>query len=59
MDRDYFQEALQTFNNGNWYLFKKDWERELGEPYIDNVVKFKYKSSRDVYVGFDLVEKDA
>ena len=25
MERDYFQEALQTFNNGNWYLFKKDW----------------------------------
>jgi len=41
------------------YLFKKDWERELGEPYIDNVVKFKYKSSRDLYVGFDLVEKES
>jgi hypothetical protein len=29
MDRDYFQEALQTFNNGNWYLFKKDWTGEI------------------------------
>ena len=23
MDRDYFQEALHTFNNGNWYGWKK------------------------------------
>ena len=23
MDRDYFQEALQTFNGGNWYNWKK------------------------------------
>ena len=22
MDKDYFQEALQTFNNGNWYGWK-------------------------------------
>ena len=22
MDRDYFQEALQTFNSGNWYGWK-------------------------------------
>ena len=23
MDRDYFQEALHTFNGGNWYSWKK------------------------------------
>ena len=23
MDRDYFQEALMTFNSGNWYGWKK------------------------------------
>ena len=23
MDRDYFQDALQTFNGGNWYGWKK------------------------------------
>ena len=50
---------LEKTNGSVNYLFKKDWERELGEPYIDNVVKFKYKSSRDVYVGFDLVEKES
>ena len=24
MDRDYFQEALHTFNGGNWYGWKKE-----------------------------------
>ena len=24
MDRDYLQEALQTFNGGNWYGWKKE-----------------------------------
>jgi hypothetical protein len=24
MDRDYLQEALQTFNDGNWYGWKKE-----------------------------------
>jgi hypothetical protein len=24
MDRDYFQEALHTFNDGNWYGWKKE-----------------------------------
>ena len=33
MDRDFFQEALQTFNNGNWYLFKKDWTGEKRMSY--------------------------
>ena len=23
MERDYFQDALQTFNGGNWYCWKK------------------------------------
>ena len=57
---DYELMAKLEKSDGNLtYLVKKDWERELGEPYIDNVVKFKYKSSRDVYVGFDLVEKES
>jgi uncharacterized protein YdgA (DUF945 family) len=25
MDRDYFQDALQTFNGGDWYGWKKNW----------------------------------
>ena len=34
MDRDYFQEALQTFNNGNWYHWKK--EDDNGNKIPDN-----------------------
>ena len=40
MDRDYFQEALQTFNNGNWYLFKKDWTGEKRMSY-ENIIIVK------------------
>ena len=43
---------LEKTNGSVNYLFKKDWERELGEPYIDNVVKFKYKSKSDVYITY-------
>tara|TARA_R100001015_G_C4475193_1_gene57513 strand:- start:49 stop:327 length:279 start_codon:yes stop_codon:yes gene_type:complete len=25
MDRDYLQDALQTFNGGDWYGWKKNW----------------------------------
>ena len=38
MDRDYFQEALQTFNNGNWYLFKKDWTGEKRMSYENLII---------------------
>nr|BAR19947.1 hypothetical protein [uncultured Mediterranean phage uvMED] len=33
MDRDYFQEALHTFNGGNWYGWKKDWTGEKRMSY--------------------------
>ena len=36
---------LEKTNGSMNYLFKKDWERELGEPYIDNVVKFNKSGS--------------
>ena len=26
MDRDYFQDALQTFNGGDWYGWKKNFK---------------------------------
>jgi len=34
MDRDYLQEALQTFNNGDWYGWKK--EDDNGNKIPDN-----------------------
>ena len=57
---DYELMAKLEKSDGNLtYLVKKDWERELGESYIDNVIKLKYKSSGNVYGGFDLVEKES
>ena len=57
---DYELMAKLEKSDGNLtYLVKKDWERELGEPYIDNVVKLKFKSSGNVYGGLDLVEKES
>ena len=57
---DYELMAKLEKSDGNLtYLIKKDWERELGEPYIDNVVKLKFKSSGNVYGGLDLVEKES
>ena len=37
MDRDYLQEALQTFNGSNWYNWKKDWTGEQRMSY-ENVI---------------------
>ena len=40
MDRDYFQDALQTFNGGDWYGWKKDWIGEKRMSY-ENVIFIK------------------
>ena len=40
MDRDYFQEALHTFNGGNWYGWKK--EDDDGNK-IPNSERMQYK----------------
>ena len=57
---DYELMAKLEKSDGNLtYLIKKDWEREHGEKYIDNILKFKYKSSGNVYGGLDLVEKES
>ena len=37
MDRDYFQEALHTFNGSNWYGWKKDWTGEKRMSY-ENII---------------------
>ena len=44
MNRDYFQDALQTFNGGNWYGWKKvDSDGAL-------IIKTKVKDER-IFVG--------
>jgi basic membrane lipoprotein Med (substrate-binding protein (PBP1-ABC) superfamily) len=40
MDRDYFQDALQTFNGGDWYGWKKDWTGEKRMSY-ENIIIIK------------------
>ena len=41
------------------YLFKRDWERELGTKYIDDVVNFQHSIIKYVYYGVDYVDKES
>jgi len=38
MNRDYFQDALLTFNGGNWYNFRKDWTGEKRMSYENLII---------------------
>ena len=40
------------------YLLKRDWERELGEKYIDDIAKFSHKVGT-FYYGVDYVNKES
>ena len=40
MEKDYLQLALQTFNGGNWYGWKKDWTGEKRMSY-ENLIFIK------------------
>ena len=37
MDKDYLQQALQTFNNGSWYSWKKDYTGDKRMAY-ENII---------------------
>ena len=41
------------------YLLKRDWERELGEKYIDNIIKINYVIPQNVYFGFDYIDNES
>jgi len=41
------------------YLFKRDWERELGTKYIDDVVNFQHSIIKYAYYGIDYVNKES
>ena len=46
-------------NNDNFkYLLKRDWERELGEKYIDDVISFNHKV-KIMFYGVDYVNKES
>ena len=47
-------------NNGKFkYHVKRDWERELGEKYIDDVIKFQHQVIWHLYYGVDYVNKES
>ena len=41
------------------YHIKRDWERELGEKYIDDVVNFQHSIIPYIYYGIDYVDKES
>ena len=47
-------------NEGKFrYHLKRDWERELGEKYIDDVVKIQHQFLGHIYYGVDYVNKES
>ena len=47
-------------NEGKFrYHLKRDWERELGEKYIDDVVNFQHQVIGHLYYGVDYVNKES
>ena len=57
LDYEYMIKAEETEGNFTWSV-KRDWERELGEKYEDNVLKFNQKSGI-LYGGLDYVDKES
>ena len=41
------------------YFIKRDWERELGEEYIDDIVNFQHQPLGYLYYGVDYVNKES
>ena len=54
-----FSIKLEDTNDKIRYLLKRDWERELGEKYIDDVVKFSHQVHDGFYYGVDYVNKES
>ena len=54
-----FSIKLEDTNDKIRYLLKRDWERELGEKYIDDVIKFSHQVYDGFYYGVDYVNKES
>ena len=54
-----FSIKLEDTNDNIRYLLKRDWERELGEKYIDDVFKFSHQWYDAFYYGVDYVNKES
>ena len=50
---------LNDTNGKIQYWLKRDWERELGEKYIDDVVNFQHQLLGNFYYGVDYVNKES
>ena len=47
-------------NEGKFrYNLKRDWERELGKKYIDDIVKIQHQFIGHIYYGVDYVNKES
>ena len=57
---DYELSIKLNDTNGKFqYLLKRDWERELGEKYIDDVIHFQHQVLGYMYYGVDYVNKES
>ena len=54
-----FSIKIEDTNDKIRYLLKRDWERELGEKYVDDVVKFSHQAYDAFYYGIDYVNKES
>ena len=54
-----FSIKLNDTNGKIQYLLKRDWERELGEKYIDDVIHFQHQVLGHIYYGVDYVNKES
>jgi|TARA_R110000824_G_scaffold74908_1_gene190291 hypothetical protein len=57
---DYELSIKLNDTDGNFkYSLKRDWERELGEKYVDDVVKIQHQPFGYLYYGVDYVNKES
>ena len=57
---DYEYSIKAEKNEGKFtYLEKIDYERELGENYLDFTGNYNYKFDNNLFVGFDYIEKES
>jgi len=57
---DYELSIKLNDNDGKFkYSLKRDWERELGEKFIDDVVKIQHQPLGYLYYGVDYVNKES
>ena len=58
LDYEFMVKAEKTDGDFTW-SFKKDWERELGEKYVDDVFNIQHEVIPYLYYGVDYVNKES